>query len=177
MSEAGAKLVAISDSKGTLVESKGIDAKKLDVTKKSKGTVTAYGGKVLPTHDLIYTNCDILVTAAIPDLVKMADVPKIKAKLIVEGSNIPMSVECEQALAKNGVLVVPDFVANAGGVISSYMEYIGGTEAKMFKLVEEKITKNTQLVLERAKKDKVIPRVAAEKIAKERVLAKCKTCK
>ncbi len=177
MSKAGAKLVAISDSKGALVVPKGIDAAKLHETKKSKGTVTVYGGKVLPPHDLIYTNCDILVTAAIPDLVKMADVPKIKAKLIVEGSNIAMSVDCEKALAKKGVLVVPDFVANAGGVISSYVEYIGGTESKMFKLVEEKITKNTQLVLERAKKDKVIPRVAAEKIAKERVLAKCKTCR
>jgi glutamate dehydrogenase/leucine dehydrogenase len=177
MSEAGAKLVAISDSKGTLVEPKGIDAKKLYATKKSKGTVTAYGGKVLPTHDIIYTNCDILVTAAIPDLVKMADVPKIKAKLIVEGSNIPMSVECEHALAKKGVIIVPDFVANAGGVISSYVEYIGGTEAKMFKLVKEKIAKNTELVLNRAAEEKVIPRVAAEKIAKERVMAKCKTCR
>ncbi len=177
MSEAGAKLVAISDSKGALVVPKGIDAKKLRGVKKSKGTVTAYGGTVLPTHDLIYTSCDILVTAAIPDLVKIADVPKIKAKLIIEGSNIPMSVECEEALAKKGVLIVPDFVANAGGVISSYIEYIGGTEKQMFKTVAEKITKNTQLVLERAKKDKVIPRVAAEKIAKERVLKKCKTCR
>jgi len=177
MSEAGAKLVAISDSKGTLVVPKGIDAKKLHGTKKSKGTVTAYGGKVLPSKDLIYQDVDVLVTAAIPDLIKMEDVKKIKAKLIVEGSNIPTSLECEQALAKRKVLVVPDFVANAGGVISSYVEYIGGNEKKMFKMVEEKITKNTQLVLERAKKDKVIPRIAAEKIAKERVKAKCKTCK
>src|SRR5574341_1084917 len=149
MSSSGARLVAISDSKGALVVPKGIDARKLREVKKSKGTVTAYGGTVLPTHDLIYTNCDILVTAAIPDLVKMADVPNIKAKLIIEGSNIPMSVECEEALAKKGVLIVPDFVANAGGGISSYVEYIGGTEKKMFKLVAEKITKNTQLVLDR----------------------------
>ncbi|MEM3154950.1 MAG: Glu/Leu/Phe/Val dehydrogenase [Candidatus Woesearchaeota archaeon] len=177
MSEAGAKLVAISDSRGALVEPNGIDASKLREVKKSKGTVTAYGGRVLPTHDLIYSDCDVLVTAAIPDLIKIADVPKIKAKLIVEGSNIPMSVECEDALARKGVLVVPDFVANAGGVISSYVEYIGGTEMQMFKTVEEKIRANTQLVLDRSEKDRVIPRVAAEKIAKERVLEKCKTCR
>ena len=177
MSEAGAKLVAISDSKGTLVVPEGIDGKKLYDVKKSKGTVTAYGGKVLPNKDICFQDVDVFVTAAIPDLFGVADVPKIKAKLIVQGSNIATSVEAEQALAKKGILVVPDFVANAGGVISSYIEYIGGTEEKMFKTVEEKITKNTQLVLERAKKEGVIPRIAAEKIAKERVKAKCTTCR
>ncbi len=177
MSEAGAKLVAISDSRGTLVVPKGIDVKKLYEVKKSKGTVTAYGGKVLPNKDICFQDVDVFVTAAIPDLFGVSDVPKIKAKLIVQGSNIATSVEAEVALAKKGVLVIPDFVANAGGVISSYIEYIGGTEKQMFKTVQEKITKNTQLVLERSKKDKVIPRIAAEKIAKERVLKKCKTCK
>ncbi len=177
LSEAGAKLVAVSDSKGALVVPKGIDAKKLLKVKQTKGTVTAYGGKVLPTKDLIYQEVDLLVTAAIPDLIKMEDVPKIKAKLIVEGSNIPTTIECEEALAKRGILVVPDFVANAGGVISSYVEYIGKNEKTMFRMVEEKVSKNTKLVLERAKKDKVIPRIAALKIAKERVRAKCKTCK
>jgi glutamate dehydrogenase (NAD(P)+) len=177
MTEAGAKLVAVSDSKGTLLVPEGIDFKKLLAVKKEKGTVTAYGGKVLPTKDLIYQDADVLITAAIPDLIKMEDMSKIKTKLVVEGSNIATTIQCEEALAKKGVLVVPDFVANAGGVISSYVEYIKGTPADMWKLVEEKITKNTQLVLERAKKDNVIPRVAAEKIAKERVRAKCTTCK
>jgi len=178
MTKAGAKLVAVSDSKGTCFVRKGIDDKLLFKTKKSKGTVTAYPGcTVLSSKDLMYQDVDVLVTAAIPDLVKMADVPKIKAKLIVEGSNIPMSVECEEALASRGVLVVPDFVANAGGVISSYCEYVGKNEKQMFKIVEEKITKNTELVLDRAMAEGVIPRVAAQKIAKERVLKKCKTCK
>ncbi len=177
MTEAGAKLVAVSDSRGALVVPEGIDFKKLVDVKKSKNTVTAYGGKVLPTKDLIYQDVDVLFTAAIPDLIKMEDVPKIKAKLIIEGSNIPTATECEKALEKRGILIVPDFVANAGGVISSYVEYINGTVDQMWKLVEEKITKNTQLVLERAKKDGVIPRLAAEKIAKERVRAKCTTCR
>ena len=177
MSEAGAKLVAISDSKGTLVVPEGIDVKKLFEVKKSKGTVTAYGGKVLPNKDICFQDVDVFITAAIPDLFGVADVPKIKAKLIVQGSNIATTTEAEEALAKKGVLVVPDFVANAGGVISSYMEYIGGTEEQMFKTVEEKITKNTELTLERAKNEGVIPRAAALKIAQERVRAKCKTCK
>jgi glutamate dehydrogenase/leucine dehydrogenase len=140
--------------------------------------VTAYpDAKVLLGKDLIFQDVDVLVTAAIPDVVKREDVPKIKAKIIVEGSNIPMTQECEELLAKRGVLIVPDFVANAGGVISSYVEYISGTEQQMFKMVEEKITRNTKLVLEKAEKENVIPRVAALAIAKERVLKKCRTCR
>jgi len=177
LSEAGAKLVAVSDSKGTLVVPEGIDVKKLQKVKKKHRTVTAYGGKVLPTKDIIYQDVDVLVTAAIPDLIKMNDVPRIKAKLIVEGSNIPTSVECEKALAKRGVLVIPDFVANAGGVISSYVEYIKGNKAQMFKMVKSKISKNTKLVLDRAKKNRVIPRIAGLKIARERVRKKCKSCR
>jgi len=177
MTEAGAILVAVSDSKGTAVF-KGMDAKMLYDIKKSKGTVTAYpGAKILSTKELIFQEVDMLVTAAIPDVIKKEDISKIKAKLIVQGSNIPMTQECEELLAKRGVLIVPDFVANAGGVISSYVEYMGGTEKEMFKMVEEKITRNTELVLEKAEKEGVIPRVAGLAIAKERVLEKCKTCK
>ncbi len=67
-------------------------------------------------------------------------------------------------------------MANAGGVISSYVEYIHGSKQKMFSLVEEKIVKNTLLVLRNARKDHVAPRVAAMKIAEARVLKKCDTC-
>ncbi len=177
MTEAGAKLVAVSDSKGTMFVPAGIDFAKLMEVKKSKGSVTGYGGKILPNKDIIFQDVDVLVTAAVPDLIKMEDVPKIKAKLIAEGSNIPTSAECEEALAKIGILVLPDFVANAGGVISSYVEYINGSVDDMWKMVEEKLTNNTALVLERSKAEKVIPRVAALKIAKERVREKCETCK
>ena len=79
-------------------------------------------------------------------------------------------------LHKKGVLVVPDFVANAGGVISSYVEYIGGDEKKMFKMVEEKIKKNTEMVLNLANKKKTYPRKAAMEIAEKRVLEKCDVC-
>jgi len=178
MTEAKAKLVAVSDSKGTLYNKDGIDFKKLEKVKKETGKVTSYGeGKVFPCKDIIYQDVDVLVTAAIPDLIKKEDVPKIKAKLIVAGSNIPTTPEVEAALAKRGILVVPDFVANAGGVISSYVEHINGTKEQMFKLIEEKITKNTKLVLEKAEQEGIIPREAGLKIAKQRVLAKCKTCK
>jgi glutamate dehydrogenase/leucine dehydrogenase len=75
----------------------------------------------------------------------------------------------EHILHERKILVVPDFVANAGGVISSYVEYINGTEKDMWKLIEEKITKNTRVVLETARKEKITPRDAALKIAKDRI--------
>jgi len=91
----------------------------------------------------------------------------IKARVIVEAANIPMTPDIELALVKRGIIVVPDFVANAGGVISSYVEFIGGTEQQMFAMVKEKITSNTKLVFARAKGGDL--RSAALEIAKERV--------
>ncbi|HLD42341.1 MAG TPA: Glu/Leu/Phe/Val dehydrogenase, partial [archaeon] len=131
---------------------------------------TAYGeGKILPGKEILSLDVDILITAAIPDLIKKEDVEKIKAKLIVQGSNIPTTPETEEELHKKGILVVPDFVANAGGVISSYAEYKGKTKEEMFKLVEKKIRVNTEKVLKLSKQKGIKPRDAAMEIAVERV--------
>ena len=171
LTEYGARLVAVSDSKGVVYNKKGLDFKTLDRTKKENGTVTKYrGAKILGTKEIIFLDADILITAAVPDLVKKEDAGKIKAKLIVEGSNIPMTAETEEILHKKGILVVPDFVANAGGVISSYAEYKGKDPDQMFKLVEKKIRRNTEIVLERSQEKRIKPRDAALGIAKERVL-------
>ena len=179
ISEAGGKLIAVSDSKGVVVKEQGLDFDKLSQTKKEKKTVTAYGedAKVLPSHSILKTNADVLITAAIPHLVQHTDIPSLKFKLIVEGSNIPMTHTIEEELVKKGITIIPDFVANAGGVISSYVEYKNGTVDEMFKLVEEKITKNTKIVLEHAKIKKLpCTRCAALEIAIERVREKCETC-
>jgi glutamate dehydrogenase/leucine dehydrogenase len=86
-----------------------------------------------------------------------------------------MTSKVEETLQKKGVMVIPDFVANAGGVISSYVEYKGGTAKEMFKAVEDKITKNTKIVLEHAKSEGITTRDAALEIAKMRVRSKYKT--
>jgi glutamate dehydrogenase (NAD(P)+) len=175
LTEKGAKLVAVSDSHGCLFDSKGIDFEKLMKIKKKTGSVVNYSDKKPMTcSEIIGVKADILITAAIPDLIKTNNVGKVKAKIIVEGSNIPMSEKVEELLHKKGVLVIPDFVANAGGVISSYVEYIGGSQKKMFSMVENKIKANTRIVLNRAKKKRTYPRKAALAIAEERLLAKCK---
>jgi glutamate dehydrogenase/leucine dehydrogenase len=173
LTEKGAKLVATSDSKGTVLVPEGIDFAKLVDVKKEQGTVTAYpGGKVLKGEEIVGLDVDILVTAAIPDLITEANKDSIKAKIVVEGSNIPTTADIEQYLHEKGILVVPDFVANAGGVISSYVEYKGGTPDEMFKMVEEKVVKNTAKVLRVAKKQKIKPRDAAVHVALERIKKK-----
>jgi len=175
LSEHGAKLIAVSDSSGAVYNKKGLDFKELAKVKKLKGKLAEYkDGIIIPSRDILNLEVDVLITAAIPDLILPSDVDNIKAKIIVEGSNIPMTHETEELLAEKGVLIIPDFVANAGGVISSYAEYKGFSEKKMFKLVEEKITKNTLLVL---KNNKGCVRCSALKIARERVRKFCKVCR
>ena len=87
-----------------------------------------------------------------------------------------MMPEVEELCAAKGILVVPDFVANAGGVISSYIEYIGGTEKDMFMMVEEKICDNTLMVLDLAREKGCLPRYCGLEIARERIIEKCQTC-
>jgi glutamate dehydrogenase (NAD(P)+) len=173
LKEDDAKVVAVSDSRGVIYNNGGLDVGKLLQVKKETGSVVNYRpGKPYPCSKIIDLPADILVPAAIPDLIQSGDVNKVKVKLIVEGSNIPIAPELEEILHKKGVLIVPDFVANSGGVISSYVEYKGGTEKEMFDLVNKKITENTRLVLERSEEKKIKPRDAALEIAKERVLEK-----
>tara|TARA_Y100000034_G_C6900971_1_gene416711 strand:+ start:1280 stop:2380 length:1101 start_codon:yes stop_codon:yes gene_type:complete len=178
LSEAGAKIVAVSDSKGMVYDSKGLDVKKLEDVKKEKGTVSEYKpAECKECHEIIEVDADVLITAAVPDLIKTGDLRKMSFKLIVEGSNIPMSEETEDFLHKRNVLVVPDIIANAGGVISSYVEYEGGGEKEMFKMIEDKITKNVKHILDLSRKEKMYPREAAMSIAEKRVLDKCEICK
>ena len=177
LTQAGLKLIAVSDSQGCLFVKDGINFEKLSSIKRKTGSVMNYPGSKKTCEQIIQADVNILVTAAIPDVIKIGDVNNVKAKLIVQGSNIPMKEEVEEMFHKKNVLVIPDFVANAGGVISSYVEYINGSKQKMFKLVNEKITKNTNLVLKNAAKLKVKPRDAALEIAKARVRKKCTICK
>ncbi len=176
LTEAGAKLVAVSDSQGTLYNKKGINFKKLTQVKKKKGSVIHYKGTRKTCHEIVHVKADILITAAIPELIGPSDTNNTHFKLIVEGSNLAINHEVEATLHAKGVLIIPDFVANAGGIISSYAEYKGIKEKAMFKLIEEKVIRNTEKMLEESKLNKLTPRDAALAIARQRVLDKCKPC-
>ncbi len=164
-------VVAVSDSKGTIYDEGGLDYESLMKTKNEKRTVTAHDkGKVLEAKELFELSVDILVPGARPNVITSENVSKVKAKIVSEAANLPIPYETELVLMKRGVTVIPDFVANAGGVISSWCETKGWDADKMFKIVEEKIKNNTRIVLEHAEniegKD---TRKAALEIAEQRV--------
>ena len=168
--ESGAKIVAVSDSRGTIYNEKGLDVKKLADVKKKSGSVVNYTpGRKLSNEAIFELPVDVLIPSAIPDVINAKNVNNARARIVIEAANIPMTVDTERILHERKILVVPDFVANAGGVISSYAEFIGKNPDDMFRLVEDKIRKNTKLVLDAAKRDKVMPRIAAQGLAEKRV--------
>ena len=168
LEEAGAKIVAISDSKGCLYNPDGLSFKEIEKIKASKGTVTAGKGKILSTNKLFELPVDVLIPGALPDVITHHNMHAVQAKIIVEAANIPIPLDVEQELSKK-ILIIPDFVANAGGVISSYAEYICKDEKYMRSIVKEKILTNTALVLTTARKQNISPRDASNQIAKDRV--------
>ncbi|MDP3724864.1 MAG: Glu/Leu/Phe/Val dehydrogenase [Nanoarchaeota archaeon] len=170
LEEMGANIVAVSDSRGAIYDASGLKHSELLATKQSKGSVTEHGtGEKIEGKKIFELDVDVLIPAALPDVINKSNVENIKAKIIVEGANISIVSECVEELHRRGVLVIPDFVANAGGVISSYAEHVGYDEKKMFELVKEKIEKSVKAMLERSKKTGEIPRSAAEAIALERL--------
>lgn len=170
LKEMGAKIVAVADSKGTIYNPEGISYERLIQIKKKAGTVINYpDGKRLSREKIFTLPVDILIPAALPDVINKKNVNQIKAKIIVEGANIPMSEEIEEQLFKRNVLVIPDIVANSGGVISSYCEYKGYGRQKMFEVVKKKITSTTKEVLAQTKEQGLSPRKVAMKIAMTRV--------
>jgi glutamate dehydrogenase/leucine dehydrogenase len=167
----GAKLVAASDSVGGVYEPKGIPTEEL-VRLKSKGksVIEAKEGRKISHAELFELPVDILIPAAMPDVIREDNAPRIKAKLVVQGSNIPATPAAEAMLHERGILVVPDIVANSGGVISSYAELRGYGIEEALSLVEQEVTKATKTILERARSSGSTPRDTAMAIAKERVL-------
>jgi glutamate dehydrogenase/leucine dehydrogenase len=172
LEELGARLVAASDTGGAIYNPEGISAAELHAAKGQSGTVAAHRkGKRLAAAELLTLPCDILIPAARPDSIHEENVDHVRAKLILQGANIPATGPAETRLHQRGVLVVPDFIANAGGVICASVEYHGGTEAAAFAAIAEKIGSNTRAVLERSRAEMVEPRRSAVDLARERVRA------
>lgn len=164
------KVVAVSDSKGCIYNPEGLEYEKLSKIKRETRSVVNYRpGRVLDNKEIFELPVDILIPAALSDVITKDNVSRVKAKMVVEAANIPVSPEIEEVLRKRGVLVVPDVLANAGGVISSYSEYRGYNPKQMLKLVQRKIRRNTINVLEYAEEKDIGLRDATLNIAKERI--------
>lgn len=171
LEEMGAVLVAASDSTGAVHDPNGISVADLERVKREYGCVTAYPkGEKLEREDVLTVPCDILIPAARPDSIHEGNAGRITARLILQGANIPATPEAERILYERGVIVVPDFIANAGGVICASVEYRGGTEAEAKQAIVEKIRANTSEVLELSRRKKVQPRIVGADLARARVL-------
>lgn len=168
----GVRLVAASDSQGAIHDPKGLDVERLAEVKRTTGSViNSPNGRKLPAADLFSLPCDILIPAARPDCIRADNVQTIQAKLILQGANIPATAEAETLLYQRGILVVPDFIANAGGVICASVEFHQGTEAMAMQQIAHKIRANTEAVLRRSQQEHIEPRHAAIKLAQDRVQA------
>jgi glutamate dehydrogenase (NAD(P)+) len=170
LTDKGAVLVAVADSHGAIHNPDGLDVASLIALKNEGRCVTDYlDANKLARDDVIEVECDIWIPAARPDVVHEDNVNRLNTRLVVEGANIPFTHGAEKILHDKGVLCVPDFIANAGGVICAAMEYEGASQAAAFASIEEKLRRNTEQVLETVKHKKVLPRQAAMEMALGRV--------
>ena len=168
--EKGAVLVAAADSSGTVSDASGIDVSALIVHKEQGHSIRDLStGEKLDREAIVGVDCDILVPAARPDAVRADNQDTVKAKLIVQGANIGVTDEAEAMLHERGVLCIPDFIANAGGVICAAVEYRGGTEVQALQEIDERIRANTTEILSAAERENELPRQAAVTMAGERV--------
>ena len=176
LSQMGAKIVALADLSATIFDKEGLDQKIIERITKRRDSLSKYPkDKRIKPEEFWRLPTDILIPASVTDVINEENKDQIKAKIIIEAGNVPMREEIEEDLFKKGILIVPDFIANAGGVISSYAEYRGYHPKRMFKTVETKITKNVKIVLEESFKRNKNPREVALKIARERIESKRST--
>jgi len=146
--EMGAKVIGVSDSKGGVINTDGLDVKKLLEVKEKTGSVINYqDGKKVTNEELLISDCDILIPAALENVIHKFNAPKVKAKLIVEGANGPLTADADLVMKERGIPVVPDILANAGGVVGSYVEWANN---KMGEIMEEEEAK--KLIISRMEK-------------------------
>ena len=166
LAKRGACIVAVSDRRGATGDPTGLPVDELIAWMRAGGRLADFAaGAPLERDSVIGTDCDILVPAARPDVISDANAHTVKAKLVLEGANIPVTTDAEATLHDRGVLCLPDWVVNAGGVICASAEYAGESRARAFDLIAQTIRDNTAAVIERSQAQSELPRVVAEELA------------
>jgi glutamate dehydrogenase (NAD(P)+) len=166
----GVVLVGAADSQGTLYDPDGIDIDTLIKIKNEGGSVLDYPqGKKGDIDTVIDLDCEIWIPAARPDVLNADNVSRLSASLVAQGANIPCTEEAEVYLYSKGVLCLPDFIANAGGVICAAMEYHGASQYAAMQAIGAKVAENMRQVLEEAETKNILPRQAAIEMAIKRV--------
>ncbi|HVO77477.1 MAG TPA: Glu/Leu/Phe/Val dehydrogenase [Methanomassiliicoccales archaeon] len=123
--ESGCRIIAVSDSSGGIFSEKGFDPVAVYEHKKKTASVKGFPGtEDITNEELLELKCDLLVPAALENVITKENAPNVKAKIVVEGANGPTTPEADVILFKNGIMLVPDILANAGGVTVSYFEWV-----------------------------------------------------
>ncbi|RLI14587.1 MAG: glutamate dehydrogenase, partial [Candidatus Hecatellales archaeon] len=180
LADMGAKIIAVSDLvpdlPGGIYNPEGINPRKLKDFKAKTGVIAGFpGSREVPADDVLTMECDVLVPAALENQITSRNAGDIKARIISEGANGPTTPEADAILNRNEVLVVPDILANTGGVTVSYFEWVQNltrerwTEEEVNRKLEQKIVKSFHDIYEAAKEHNVSMRTAAMMLAVGRV--------
>ncbi|HSD30865.1 MAG TPA: Glu/Leu/Phe/Val dehydrogenase [Gemmatimonadales bacterium] len=176
LAKAGATIIAVADKSGGLINPKGLDIPDVVAWAREHRQLAGYPrADSISNEDLLTTDCDVLLPAALENVITSKNAKKIKAKVICEGANGPTTANADKILEEQGVLVIPDILANAGGVTVSYFEWVqdrGGyfwDEETVNHRLEAIITRSFREVVTLADKHKVTMRVAAYMLAIDRV--------
>jgi glutamate dehydrogenase (NAD(P)+) len=178
LQDSGATVVGVSDVSGGLFSAKGLDVKDVIAWREAHRYVTGYPkAEAVANEDFLTLPCDVLLPAALENVITSRNAPKIQAKVIIEGANGPTAAGADEILDKKGVFVVPDILANAGGVTVSYFEWVQDrdgyfwTEQLVNERLEEIMVRSFDHVLDVSKKYGVNMRIAAYTLAIDRVAA------
>lgn len=174
--EHGHTVVAISDSKGGIYNENGLDIKKLTEYKKATGSLSNFlGSKTIINEELLKLECDLLIPAAFENVITDTNAPNIKAKVIMELANGPITPEADEILFQKGIVVIPDVLANSGGVTVSYFEWDQNlknehwSEKEVFDKLLLLMNDAAQKIFKKAKENKTHLRMGAFILALERI--------
>src|SRR5579859_5004678 len=176
MAEAGYKVIGIGEYDGGLYNKNGIDVDALIVHRQRNGTITGFkGAEAANTNELLVTDCDILVPAATENVITSRNADKIKARIIAEGANGPTTAMADDILADKNIFVIPDILANAGGVTASYFEWVQDRQGFFWKesvvneQLEDILKESFDEVVRYSETHNVNNRIAAYMLAVDRV--------
>jgi len=145
----GAKVVAASDSRGGVYNANGIDVPSAIAHKSEHGTLEGFaGGDAISNEELLLLDCDVLAPCALEQVISAENAVQVKARIVCEGANGPVTPAADEILEDRGVLVLPDVLANAGGVIVSYFEWVQGLQEYFWK--EEEVNARLNEIVTRA---------------------------
>jgi len=176
LAEKGCRIIAVSDSTGGIYNPNGLDIKNALRHKETTGTVAGFKDTENITNaELLGLKCDILIPAALEGQIREDNARSVKARMVIEGANGPTTTEADNILLDNGIFVVPDILANTGGVVVSYFEWVQGlqsffwSEHEVNQRLEEMIDNAFSEVLEISLREKTDMRTAAYMLAIDRL--------